>query len=220
MNVITFASRKGGSGKSTLAAHLSALAARPALLIDADPQGSLDFWHRLRRAETPLLIRSGARSIPDMVEAARREGARWTFIDTPPNRSATVADAIRAATLVVIPTRPAVFDLAAVRETIALARDVGKPYAVVINAAPCKRGDVESAVVADARAALNEFEAPVWAGQISQRAALAASLATGEAVAETQAECAGAAEIEQLWRAIQRSVGVIRARRPRAPLAA
>ncbi len=46
MNVIVFASRKGGSGKSTLTAHLAAhvhKASRPALLIDADPQGSLSF---------------------------------------------------------------------------------------------------------------------------------------------------------------------------------
>ena len=45
MNVIVFASRKGGSGKSTLAAHLAAhvhKATKPTLLVDADPQGSLN----------------------------------------------------------------------------------------------------------------------------------------------------------------------------------
>jgi len=51
MNVIVFASRKGGSGKSTLAAHLAAQvhkSSKPCLLIDADPQGSLTLWHKLR----------------------------------------------------------------------------------------------------------------------------------------------------------------------------
>src|SRR5258705_483694 len=51
MNVIVFASRKGGSGKSTLAAHLAAhvhKATKPILMVDADPQGSLTLWHKLR----------------------------------------------------------------------------------------------------------------------------------------------------------------------------
>ena len=60
MNVVVFASRKGGSGKSTLAAHLAAHAhkpSRPCLMIDADPQGSLALWHKLRTAqELPLKV--------------------------------------------------------------------------------------------------------------------------------------------------------------------
>ena len=58
MNVIVFASRKGGTGKSTLAAHLAAhihRSTRPCLLIDADPQGSLTLWHRLRESGEPPL---------------------------------------------------------------------------------------------------------------------------------------------------------------------
>jgi Mrp family chromosome partitioning ATPase len=55
MNVIVFASRKGGSGKSTLAAHLAAQikATKPILLVDADPQGSLTLWHKLRGTNEP-----------------------------------------------------------------------------------------------------------------------------------------------------------------------
>ncbi len=56
MNVIVFASRKGGSGKSTLTAHLAAHVhkpSRPCLLVDADPQGSLTLWHKLRGTNEP-----------------------------------------------------------------------------------------------------------------------------------------------------------------------
>src|SRR4051794_34606095 len=131
MNVIVVASRKGGSGKSTLTAHLAAHASkpsRPTLLIDADPQGSLTLWHELRGTGEPAL-KSGLRGIAETVKAAKREGYAWTFIDTPPNKSNVVVEAIRAATLVVIPARPGVFDLAAVEDTIALARSMRKPYA-------------------------------------------------------------------------------------------
>ncbi len=168
MNVIVFASRKGGSGKSMLAAHLAAHAnaqCRPLMLIDADPQGSLTLWHRLRGSAEPAL-KSGARGVAEVVKTARREGYRWAFIDTPPNMSAIVAEAIRAATLVVIPARLAVFDLAAIKETIELARGARSPYAVVINAAPARRDNTESPFVTESREVISRLNIPVWAGQI------------------------------------------------------
>ena len=98
MNVIVFASRKGGSGKSTLAAHLAAQAHKPpsrVLMLDADPQGSLTLWHKLRsNAEPPLA--DGSSNLPAAVLQAERAGYEWVFIDTPPNVSAIVADAIQA----------------------------------------------------------------------------------------------------------------------------
>lgn len=211
MNVLVFASRKGGSGKSTLAAHLASYVAkpsRPTLLIDADPQGSLSLWHEMRGQEE-LGLKRGARSIADSVKAARREGYEWVFIDTPPNKSSTVVDAIRLATLVIIPARPSLFDLAAVQDTIELARELRKPYAVVFNAAPPKRGDVEAFVVSEARAGLNDDQVPVWSGQITHRPELALAICTGEGAREYAAESAGATEIGQLWSAVDRSVKAI-----------
>jgi chromosome partitioning protein len=79
------------------------------------------------------------RGVENIVTAAGRAGFEWVFIDTPPQISGIVNDAIRAATLVVIPVRPSVFDLDAVKETIAYARERRKPYAVVLNGAPAKR---------------------------------------------------------------------------------
>jgi len=124
MDVLCFASRKGGSGKSTLVAHLSAHATRPnrrCLLIDADSQGSLTLWHKLRGTGEPAL-RNGARGVAEAVAAARAEGYDYVFIDTPPDMSTVVTEAIQSATLVIVPTRLAVFDLAAIKETIDLAR--------------------------------------------------------------------------------------------------
>src|SRR6186997_429122 len=109
MNVIVFASRKGGSGKSTLAAHLAAhvhKATKPILLVDADPQGSLTLWHKLRGTNEPP-IKSAVNSVSGIVAAAKRDGIEWVFIDTPPNLSAVVDDAIRNATMVIIAARRA-----------------------------------------------------------------------------------------------------------------
>lgn len=211
MNTIVFASRKGGSGKSTLTAHLAALAnqpARPCLLIDADPQCSLTLWHRLRGAGEPAL-KSGLRGIADTIKSAKREGYHWAFVDTPPNMSSAVMDAIRAATLVVIPARPTIFDLTAVKETIDVARALRKPYLVVLNAAPAKRDEAESPIVLKAREGLAGFNAPVWAGQITSRTSFYLALASGQGAKEFDADSLAAAEVARLWSAIDKSVKAI-----------
>jgi chromosome partitioning protein len=211
MVIITVASRKGGSGKSTLTAHLAAYASKPSrrcLLIDADPQGSLALWHGLRQSEEPAL-RSVSRDIENVIRAARSAGTEWVFIDTPPQMSGPVNDAIRAATLVVIPARPSLFDLNAVKETIECARERRKPYAVVLNGAPPRRDNAEAAATAAARQCLNELKAPVWGGQITHRATYSLALAGGDSVREFEPESQAASEIARLFAAIERSVRAI-----------
>jgi chromosome partitioning protein len=212
MNVIVFASRKGGSGKSTLAAHIAAhvhKSTKPCLMIDADPQGSLTLWHKLRGTNEPP-IKSAVNSVSGIITAAKREGIEWVFIDTPPNTSAVVEDAIKSATMVIIPARPGVFDVDAVQATIQTCRSARKPYAVVLNGAPARRDEEESPIVTIARESLAKFKAPVWSGQITNRADLLMALAQGEGAREYSAEGRAAAEIGKLWTAIERSVKAIR----------
>jgi chromosome partitioning protein len=213
MNVITLASRKGGAGKSTLTAHLAACAhaaGRRCLVLDADPQGSLTLWHSLRADGQPPL-QSAARGIERALAFAMVEGFEWVFIDTAPTMWVVVQEAIRAATMVVIPARPGFFDLNAVRETVATARERDRPYAVVLNAAPAKRDDREARVLAHSRAFLDRHGIPVWSGQISQRAGFALTLAAGGSACEIEPQSAAAAEIAALWSAIERSVEAINA---------
>ncbi|MBC7506252.1 MAG: ParA family protein [Sandarakinorhabdus sp.] len=212
MNVIVFASRKGGSGKSTLAAHLAAQiqkSSKKCLLIDADPQASLTLWHKLRGTNEPM-IKTATRSVAELINAAKKEGVEWVFIDTPPTNAAVVDDAIKHATMVIIPARPGVFDVDAVQDTIQSCRTARKPYAVVINGAPARRDEVESRIVTVAREALSKFKAPVWSGQITNRADLLLALAEGEGAREYAADGRAAGEIAKLWAAIERSIKAIR----------
>jgi chromosome partitioning protein len=180
MNVITFASRKGGAGKSTLTAHLAA------------------FAHRLGRR--CLLVDADPQGSLTLWHAVR---------DTAPTMWVVVQEAIRAATLVIVPARPGFFDLAAVRETVTVARQHNKPYAVVINAAPVKRDEREAPAVVQSRVELDKLSIPVWSGQISQRASYMVSLAAGASVGEMQSDSAAMTEIARLWTAIERSVDAI-----------
>jgi chromosome partitioning protein len=213
MNVITLASRKGGAGKSTLAAHLAGYAhsiGHRCLLIDADPQGSLTLWHAMRKGGEPRL-QTATRGIDRAVAYATVEGYDWVFIDTAPSMWLVVQEAIRAATMVLVPARPAFFDLDAVLDTVKTARELDKPYAVVLNATPPKRDDKESPVMAHARAFLDRHGIPVWAGQISQRAGYSLTLAAGGSACEHTPETLAAAEMAGLWSAVEKSVAAINA---------
>jgi chromosome partitioning protein len=213
MNVITLASRKGGAGKSTLTAHLAGYAHAQGyrtLVIDADPQGSLSLWHSHRRSGEPRL-QSAHRGVERAVAYAMVEGFDWVFIDTAPTMWLVVQEAIRAATLVVVPARPAFFDLNSVLDTVKTARTLNKPYAVVLNAAPPKRDDREAPVVAQSRAFLDRHEVPVWHGQISQRGSYALLLAAGASACEAAPETLAGVEIASLWRSVERSVAAINA---------
>ncbi len=212
MNIITMASRKGGAGKSTLTAQLAAFChhqtGHRSILVDADPQGSLTLWHSLRADGNPPL-RSAARGVDRVLATAMVEGYEWAFIDTAASMWVVALEAIRAATFVLIPARPGFFDVNAVRETVATARERNRPYAVVLNAAPVKREDKEAPAVAQSRAFFDSLGIPVWSGQISQRAGYVLTLAAGASVCEVAPDSLASSEIARLWSAVERSVAAI-----------
>jgi chromosome partitioning protein len=211
MHVITVASRKGGAGKTTLCAHLAALVhgqGRRCLVVDADPQGSLTLCNRLREHDR-LPLATAERGIDRALAMAMVGGTEFVFIDTAPTMWVVVQEAIRAATLVLIPARPGFLDLDAVRDTVRVARERNRPYAVVLNACPVKRDDREAPAVAQARAHLAAEGIPVFAGQVSHRAAFMLTLAAGGSASEANAASLAAAEIARLWTSVEKSLGII-----------
>lgn len=210
MRVITIAARKGGVGKTTTAVHLSVLAAGargrkqlPVLLLDIDPQRSLAWWWRNRDAGTPALIECEGRELPKLIAAAREEGVSFVIIDTPPHAETSIAEAMRVADLVLVPTRPGPFDLAGVAGTLDLAKRVGKPTLAVINHAPPRTGSGEPAIVAEARQALAAMDASVADSVLSQRVAFSHAVIEGQTVTEYEPAGRAAAELLSLWNEVR-----------------
>lgn len=206
MRTITIAARKGGVGKTTLATHLSVIAAgpkKPVLLFDTDPQRSLKWWWDLREGDTPALVECDARELPKILPAARSEGVSFAIIDTPPHAENSIADAMRCADLVLVPTRPGPFDLAAVATTLELAERVGKKPLAIINHAPPRTGAAEPAIVAEARETLERMGATVAASVISQRVAMSHAVIGGQTVNEYEPEGRAAGEMLALWHEVQ-----------------
>jgi chromosome partitioning protein len=206
MQVVAVTARKGGVGKTTISMHLSVLAAqpgRPALLIDIDPQRSLAWWHRQRGPDEPRLIEADARELPELIDAAQREGFGRVIIDTPPHAEDSILAAMRAADLVLVPTRPGPLDLAAVASTLDLAQRVGKAPLAAINHAPARTGAAEPAIVSEARAALIAMGATVAGSVLANRVAMSHAILTGSTVNEHEPGGKAAAEVAALWQEIE-----------------
>ena len=208
MKVLAVVSQKGGSGKSTLAVNLAVAAQgprSPVVIIDADPQGSAITWRRQREAETPTVTEGIPGQLQQLVSLCRDNGAGLVIIDTPPHASTAegvIREAAGVADLVVIPTRPALFDITAVAASVELVQVLKRPAVFILNAVPV-RGPMEEA----ARVALSGYKLSTCPAPLSQRAAFANAAIVGQAVVEYEPKGKAAGEVARVWRWLRRKIG-------------
>jgi chromosome partitioning protein len=202
MKTVALLSQKGGSGKSTLAVHLAVIAqaaGRRTVLVDLDPQRSAAGWWETRTAETPEMVETVPGELHAVLEAARADGVALCVVDTRPSAGADTATAAALADMVLIPTRPAIFDLKAIGATVHIVAAAKTPAFIVLNGTPAARGFGEASTTVDARRALADYDIPVASVSIGLRAALAHALVDGRAVNEFDPAGKAASEMTKLW---------------------
>jgi chromosome partitioning protein len=195
MQVFVIASQKGGAGKTTIAVHLATAAAndRRVLVMDLDPQGSAMEWASRRGDKAPDVTAAHPATISKEIERARADGYDLVILDTAPHADHAALQAARNADLVVIPCRPATFDIAAISATLDLCKLANKPAVVVLNAAP-----IRSRVVDETIDAVRERGGSVSPVIIRQRVAFQHCLIDGRTAAEFEPGGAAATEIASL----------------------
>ena len=195
MQVIVIASQKGGAGKTTLAIHLAAQAAetRRVLVMDLDPQGSAMEWANRRGEKAPDVMAAHPATIQKEVDRAKVDGYELVVLDTAPHADHAALQAARAADLVVVPCRPATFDIAAISATLDLCKLANKKAVIVLNAAP-----IRSKVVEEAAEAITEKGGSVSRIIIRQRVAFQHCLIDGRTAGEFEPDGVAAYEIAQL----------------------
>ena len=199
MNVIAVIAQKGGAGKTTLSVSLAVAATgqgRTSAVVDLDPQATAANWGDRRAAEAPVVISAQASRLPRILEAAAGQGAGLVVIDTAPRAEQGALAAARAADLVLIPCRPAIYDLETVVTTLDLVRLTGhKPVVAVLNGVP-PRGQKE----AQAREVLDGMGVAVCPAAFGQRAAFDHAGALGLSAQEYEPRGKAAAEVADAWR--------------------
>jgi chromosome partitioning protein len=197
MKTLVILAQKGGSGKTTLAVHMAVCASRQkrrTALIDIDPQGSAFNWNESRNEGRKLdAAKAEAGQIPTLLQQAKDGGIDLAIIDTAPHSDSVAAIAAQYADLVLIPCRPARFDLDAIASTVQIATVAKKSAAVVINAAP--RGKLAD----EARVALERQGITVIDTVLHQRVAYSHAVIDGRSVHEYEPGGKAAAEIDELY---------------------
>jgi chromosome partitioning protein len=210
MKTLVILAQKGGSGKTTLAVHMAVCAARQkrrTALIDIDPQSSAFNWNESRDEGRKLdAAKAEAGQIPALLQQAKSGGIDLAIIDTAPHSDSAAAIAAQYADLVLIPCRPARFDLDAIASTVQIATVAKKSATVVINAAP--RGKLAE----EARAALERQGITVIDTVLHQRAAYSHAVIDGRSVHEYEPDGKAAAEIDELYNHLTRLLGYKQAR--------
>ncbi len=197
MMTVAMVSQKGGAGKSTLALHVAAEAAgrgRRALLIDLDPQGNIAKWGDRRGDAPPDVSAEHPANLDRALKAAETEGYDLVVLDTAPHADQTALRAARASDLVLVPCRPATFDLEAVTATLELCQLTKRRAVVVLNAAP-----IRSRVVEEARGAITDQGGKVCPVVIRQRVAYQHCVIDGRTASEFEPGGAASLEVAALY---------------------
>ena len=186
MPVIAILNQKGGTGKTTLATNLAAAFAdvEQVLLLDADPQGSSRDW-----ADNRPRLRLSVRGLEggNLVDEVRRQAPdyHWVIIDGPPGTSRTSADAIRAADLVLIPSKASPFDVWAASDIVDAVKarqevSRGTPLAAFVITMAKPRTNLGRQV----QAALEDYGLPALESRTTERVAYPQLVIEGKSVLE------------------------------------
>jgi chromosome partitioning protein len=197
VKTIAIISQKGGAGKTTVAIHLAVAAELRGMktaLFDLDPQASAASWSDKRGTPSPAVVSAQAARLPGLLKQAEAQKADLVIIDSAPNADAASLAAARAADLILIPCRPAAFDLNAIGTTLNLASVAGKPAYVLLNAVP-----PVGKVGEEARLVLKNGGVEVATPVLHQLVAFAHSVNDGRTAQEFDPRGKAAAEIDTLF---------------------
>jgi chromosome partitioning protein len=205
MKIIAIIAQKGGTGKTTLTLSLAVAAhkaGKTTAIVDLDPQATATIWADRRNNEPPVVVSAQPARLPNVLKTAQDNGAEMIFIDTPPRAEQAALAAAKASSLILIPCRPAVFDLDTLATTLELIRYTGgKKIAAILNGVP-PRGQKK----AQAADVIADLGIPVCPAALGHRAAFSDAGIYGLAAQEYDASGKAAMECLQVYEFVNQLV--------------
>ena len=214
MKVVSVIAQKGGTGKTTLSLAMACAAAADglsAVVVDLDPQATASSWGDRRRSGPPVVLPAQPSRLARILEAAAGQCVDLAVVDTAPRVEQSAVAAARAADLVAVPFRPAVYDLETVAATLDVVKAVAPDVAVlcVLNGVPpCGPRQ------AQARQALADIGIDVCPASLGLRAAVDYAAAAGLSAQEHEPRSKAAAEFGAVYGFIHALVGPPGSSRP------
>ena len=203
MKILALISQKGGVGKTTLATSLAVAAqmdGQNVALFDLDDQATAAFWGDIRVAEVPPVRDVKLALLARDLERARAAGADLVILDCPPIHAAAIG-AAEPADFVLIPTKPALFDIRSMRATLKLMQSIGKRCGVVLTFCP-----VSGSQVSDARQLVHDIGADLAPVDMHQRVAYQRAQEDGRTPQEYEPDGKAADEVKRLYSYIHKAL--------------
>ncbi|MEO1643539.1 MAG: AAA family ATPase [Chloroflexota bacterium] len=204
MLTLAILSQKGGAGKTTLSFNLAIAAEQDhqtTVLIDLDPQASATQIGDMREADAPSILSVQATRLTNTLEAATDNGAQIAIIDTAPHSERDALAATKAANLVLIPCRPTILDLNAIKRTVELVELAKTPALGILSAVPPVGKAGEEAIEV-----LKHYGLPYCPTPLIQRAAYMHALTCGMGVLEYEPKGKAAHEVKQVYKFVKKHV--------------
>ena len=200
MFTVAVIGQKGGNGKTTVAIGLATTAAaagEDVAVIDLDPQASAAKWKDRRSVDNPAVVSAQVSRLRQTLDTAKAHGADLVVIDSPGKSDSAAVEAAKVADLVLIPTRPGVFDMETLPAIRDLLRIAGDPAAFVLF----NHMHPQGSRIADEFKALTVSYAdlPACPVHLCQRASYADAPTAGKAVHEYEPDGKAAAELQRLY---------------------
>lgn len=204
MKTLAIVNRKGGVGKTTIAVNLASILGRriPAVLVDADPQGSADGW-LVDSEALPVVHAPDMASLEKILSAVNRDERGLFVVDCPPLDPGVSAFVMRSADLVLIPVVPSPLDIRAAAPLLEALAENKAPALLVLN-----NVKLRTTALRLAKDVLEDFGVPIARTMLASRITHAEAAARQLPVTEYSPKSPAAAEMTELAREVRRRLEV------------
>ena len=207
MKIIVIANQKGGSGKSTTTVHLAVAAEQagdgPVIISDTDPQGSTVDWFNQRKKagiEAPRFAPLTLTDLPQYLDALKKAGASYLFIDTAPSIGGVNPELFSIADLILVPLNPTPTDLRALVKGLPVIKKSGKPFNFMLARVRSNLRNNDGVAMALDALGL------VFHTRMHERVIYAESFAHGKTAFEIEPKGIAAQELAAIWKVLKERI--------------
>lgn len=212
--IVSVVNQKGGVGKTTLALNLAAALSDnkdSVFVIDADPQGTLSMWGKVRTQQSPVKINSNIIitpnpwSLEEILKLTNPPDYDFIIIDCGPANNKMTKAALVVSNLAIIPISPSPLDINSARATIELIHEGSTRGAVKVKTyLLISRKIVGTNLAKEVRQACQTLSLPILRSEISQRVSLCESAITGQSIFEYSPSSLATEEFVALGKEVRR----------------